>query len=193
MPRTYPRYLAARLREALADTPAVLIHGPRQCGKTTLARAVGERRGYRYFSFDDEALRRAAGQDPVGFVTELPERAILDEVQRVPELFTTLKDAIDRRRAPGRFILTGSANVLLVPKLADSLAGRMGILRLHPLAQCEQAGRSPRFLDDVFGGGFRTRTAERLGPALAARIVDGGYPAALALRSASRRAAWYRD
>jgi predicted AAA+ superfamily ATPase len=193
MPRTYPRFLAARLREALADTPAVLIHGPRQCGKTTLARAVGERRGYRYFSFDDEALRRAAGQDPVGFVTELPERAILDEVQRVPELFTTLKDAIDRRRAPGRFILTGSANVLLVPKLADSLAGRMGILRLHPLAQCERAGRSPRFLDDVFGGGFRTRTTERLGPALAARIVDGGYPAALARRSASRRAAWYRD
>ena len=103
MPRTYPRYLAARLREALADTPAVLIHGPRQCGKTTLARAVGERCGYRYFSFDDEALRRAAGQDPVAFVTELPERAILDEVQRVPELFTPLKDAIDRRRAPGRF------------------------------------------------------------------------------------------
>ena len=193
MPRTFPRYLAARLREALADTPAVLIHGPRQCGKTTLARAVGERRGYRYFSFDDEALRRAAGQDPVGFVTELPERAILDEVQRVPELFTTLKGTIDRRRAPGRFILTGSANVLLVPRLADSLAGRMGILRLHPLAQCERAGRSPRFLDDLFGGGFRTRTAERLGPALATRIVDGGYPAALALRSASRRAAWYRD
>jgi len=193
MPRTYPRYLATRLREALADTPAVLIHGPRQCGKTTLARAVGERRGYRYFSFDDEALRRSAEQDPVGFVAGLPERGILDEVQRVPELFTTLKDAIDRRRTPGRFILTGSANVLLVPRLADSLAGRMGILRLHPLAQCERAGRSPRFLDDLFGGGFRTRTAERLGPELPARIVDGGYPAALALRSAARRSAWYRD
>jgi predicted AAA+ superfamily ATPase len=136
MPRTYHRYLATRLREALADTPAVLIHGPRQCGKTTLSRAVGERRGYRYFSFDDEPLRRAAEQDPVGFVAGLPERSILDEVQRVPELFATLKDAIDRRRTPGRFILTGSANVLLVPRLADSLAGRMGILRLHPLAQC---------------------------------------------------------
>jgi predicted AAA+ superfamily ATPase len=193
MPRTYTRYLATRLREALADTPAVLIHGPRQCGKTTLSRAVGERRRYRYFSFDDEALRRAAEQDPVGFVAGLPERSILDEVQRVPELFTTLKDVIDRRRTPGRFILTGSANVLLVPKLADSLAGRMGILRLHPLAQCERAGRSPRFLDDLFGGGFRTRTAERLGPDLTARIVDGGYPAALALRSAARRSAWYRD
>ncbi len=193
MPRTYPRYLAARLREALADTPAVLIHGPRQSGKTTLARAVGGRRGHRYFSFDDEALRRAAGQDPAGFVAGLPDRVILDEVQRVPELFTALKSAIDRRRAPGRFILTGSANVLLVPRLADSLAGRIGILRLHPLAQCERAGRSPRFLDDLFGGGFRTRTAERLGPELAARIVDGGYPAALALRPAARRAAWYRD
>ncbi len=195
MPRTriYPRHLAPRLREALADTPAVLLHGPRQCGKTTLARAVGERRGYRYFTFDDEPLRRAAEQDPVGFVDGLPERTILDEVQRVPELFTSIKEAIDRRRKPGRFILTGSANVLLVPRLADSLAGRMGILRLHPLAQCELSRKSPRFLDDLFNGGFRTRTAERLGPELAARIVDGGFPAALALRSSTRRSAWYRD
>lgn len=74
MPRVYPRYLDARLREELADTPAVLIHGPRQSGKTTLARAVGERRGYRYFSFDDEPLRRSAKQDPVGFVAGLSFR-----------------------------------------------------------------------------------------------------------------------
>ena len=96
--------------------------------------------------FDDEAARGSAQQDPVGFVAGLPQRAILDEVQRVPELFASLKDAIDRRRIPGRFILTGSANVLLVPKLADSLAGRMGILRLHPLAQCELAGKPRGFL-----------------------------------------------
>ncbi len=91
--KTFPRYLASRLREALADTPVVLIHGPRQSGKTTLARAVGEHRGYCYFSFDDEAARGSAQQDPVGFVAGLPQRAILDEVQRVPELFTSLKDA----------------------------------------------------------------------------------------------------
>jgi uncharacterized protein len=191
--RIFPRYLASRVREALADTPVVLIHGPRQSGKTTLARTVGERRGYGYFSFDSDAACKAAQQDPVGFVARLPARAILDEVQRVPELFTALKDTIDRRRVPGRFILTGSANVLLVPKLADSLAGRMGILRLHPLAQCELAGKRPHFLDNVFRGGFRTRTAEALGAALIDRIVAGGYPAALALRTASRRAAWYRD
>jgi hypothetical protein len=192
-PATIPRFLALRLREALADTPVVLIHGPRQSGKTTLARMVGEPRGYRYFSFDDEAARAAAERDPVGFVADLPGRVILDEVQRVPALFTALKTSVDRHRIPGRFILTGSANVLLVPKLADSLAGRMGILRLHPLAQCELAGRPPRFLDALFSGSFRTRTSERLGEALAERIVAGGYPAALARRRAARRAAWYRD
>jgi predicted AAA+ superfamily ATPase len=130
----YSRHLAPRLRESLTDTPAVLIHGPRQSGKTTLARTVGEPRGYRYVSFDDEAIRSAAQNDPIGFVAGLPKRAILDEVQRVPEIFTSLKASIDRERSAGRFILTGSANVLLIPKLADSLAGRMGLLRLHPLA-----------------------------------------------------------
>ena len=187
------RYLAPRLREALADTPAVLIHGPRQSGKTTLARLVGEPRGYRYVSFDDEAVQGAARRDPIGFVEGLAPRTILDEVQRVPEIFTSLKAAIDRRRTAGRFILTGSANVLLVPKLADSLAGRMGILRLHPLAQCELIGKRPRFIEALFRGGFRTRITDRLGPALAEHIVGGGYPAALVKRTAARRRAWYRD
>ena len=108
----YPRYVEARLTEALADTPVVLIHGPRQSGKTTLARALGESEGYAYFSFDDDVTTAAAKADPVGFVADLPDRTILDEVQRVPELFTALKSVVDRRRTPGRFILTGSANVL---------------------------------------------------------------------------------
>lgn len=188
-----PRLLGRRVRAALADTPVVLIHGPRQCGKSTLARMVGERRGYRYVSFDEDAVRSAALQDPTGFVAELPNRVILDEVQRVPALFTALKVAVDRRRVPGRFILTGSANVLLVPSLADSLAGRMGILRLHPFAQVEMARKSSRFLESLFEGSFRTRLADRLGLELAERIVVGGYPAAVARRMPARRSAWYRD
>jgi hypothetical protein len=189
----YPRFAEPRLLEALADTPVVLIHGSRQCGKTTLAQAIGSRRDYTYFTFDDPVTLGAATADPVGFVGDLPERSILDEVQRVPALFPALKSVVDRRRTPGRFLLTGSSNVLLVPTLADSLAGRMGILRLHPLAQCELEGRAPRFLEALFESAFKARRADRLGKALVERIVAGGYPAALARSTPRRRSAWYRD
>ncbi len=189
----YPRFAEQRLMEALADTPVVLIHGPRQCGKTTLAQMVGGREGYTYLSFDDDVTLAAATTDPVGFVAELPERTILDEVQRAPGVFTALKTAVDRQRTPGRFLLTGSANVLLVPKLADSLAGRMEILRLHPLAQAEILGREPGFLKALFERGFKTRPHERLGHTLAEMVAKGGYPSALARSTARRRTAWYRD
>lgn len=194
MPKTglYPRYAEQRLTEALGDSPVVLIHGARQCGKTTLAQMVGEARNYAYTSFDDDVARSAAENDPAGFVAGLPERVILDEVQRVPALFTALKMAVDRKREAGRFILTGSTSVLLVPKLADSLAGRMQILRLHPLAQCELQRRPPRFLDALFAGAFKTRRVDRLAEQLAERISAGGYPVALE-RPARRRAVWYRD
>lgn len=183
------RFLRPRLIEALGDTPVVLVHGPRQCGKTTLAQTV---KGYTYITFDDEVQLAAAKADPVGFVADMPERVILDEVQRVPELFATLKAAVDRDRRPGRFILTGSANVLLAPKLSDSLAGRMELLRLYPLAQCEVEGVAPRFFDVLFSAGFKARKYERLGTELAERIVAGGYPAALARSSGRRRRDWYR-
>ena len=189
----YPRLAATRLREALADSPVVLVHGPRQSGKTTLARVVAEPMGYSYFTFDDDVLRASVEADPAGFVADLPQRAILDEVQRVPSLFTAIKSAVDRDRTAGRFILTGSANVLLVPKLSDSLAGRMEILRLHPLAQSELERRTSHFLDLLFDAAFKTTTSKRLKSELPSRIAAGGYPAALARPSARRQAAWYRD
>lgn len=188
----YPRFARSRLEEALSDTPVVLVHGPRQCGKTTLARMVGDAAGYSYITFDDDVQLAAAQTDPVGFVADLPEKTVLDEVQRVPGLFLALKSAVDQDRRPGRFIMTGSANVLLVPKLADSLAGRMEILRLHPLAQDELARRESRFLDALFAAQFQNRRSERLGPELAEKIVAGGYPAALARSTPRRRSAWYR-
>jgi hypothetical protein len=154
---------------------------------------VGDARGFAYFSFDDAATLAAAKADPTGFVAELPKQVILDEVQHVPEMFPALKSSVDRHRIPGRFLLTGSANVLLLPSLSESLAGRMGMLRLHPLAQCELEGRESGFLDALFGATFKVRTGERLGVALAGRIVAGGYPAALARTTHGRRAAWYRD
>jgi uncharacterized protein len=189
----YPRLVEARLADALADTPVVLLHGPRQCGKTTLARMVGARRGHAYFTFDDAATLAAAEADPTGFVDDLPTQAILDEVQRVPRLFATLKRAVDRDRRPGRYLLTGSANVLLLPTLSDSLAGRMEIVRLHPLAQAELGGGQSDFIDRLFSGRFGTRGHARLGRNLAERVAAGGFPAALTRPAARRRAAWYRD
>ena len=208
----YSRFAERRLVEALEDSPVTLIHGPRQCGKTTLALMVcapeqlaSEGRpsvvlptgspSYTYLTFDDAVTREGAETDPMGFAADLPERVILDEVQRVPGLFAALKLEVDRRRVPGRFLLTGSSNVLLTPALSDSLAGRMETVRLHPLAQCELEGSSTAtgFLDVLFGGGFGIRRTERLGRSLSERIAAGGYPAALARPAGRRRANWYRD
>ena len=138
----------------------------------------------------------------MGFVADLPDRVILDDVQRVPEVLAALKMEVDRRRAPGRFALTGSTNVLLIPNLSDSLAGRLQIVRLHPLAQCELAVGSRSdfnshlpfgFLDDLLGGRFKTRRTRRLGKGLLERIVAGGFPAALRRPSGRRRSNLYRD
>lgn len=218
-PAFYPRYAERLLTEALEDSPVVLIQGPRQCGKTTLAQMVcapehltwhgrppsilfPRRRDYTYVNLDDDDARAGAQADPIGFVADLPERVILDEIQRVPALFTALKMEVDRRRVPGRFVLTGSTNVLQVPTIQDSLAGRLEVVRLHPLAQSEIEGRSAAgftvdrasgFLDALFGGGFKIRRGERLGRQLAERVVSGGYPAALARLPGRRRTNWYRN
>ena len=188
-----PRLAANPLSDALADTPVVIVHGPRQCGKTTLAMQVGKRLGFDYISLDDDAARRAAQDDPAGFVARLPNRAIIDEVQRAPEIFLPLKVEVDRRRTPGRFLLTGSTNVLLLPRMADSLAGRMGSIRLHPMAQCEIERRQPKLLGAIMRGDFKMRSSRRLGEELAVRIAGGGFPAALARKTTARRRQWYAD
>ena len=189
----YPRHVEPRLTEALEDSPVVLIQGPRQCGKTTLARMVGKPAGYDYISFDDQVVWQAAKHDPVGFVNDLPERVIVDEVQRVPELFSAIKLSVDSNRIAGRFILTGSVSVLHVRRITDSLAGRMRIINLYPFSQCEIERTKPVFLDHLFAGNFkfRQRAVEKNG--LIDRIVKGGYPDALRYSSEPKRTAWYRD
>lgn len=193
----YHRFIENAVTEALQDTPVILIHGSRQCGKTTLAQSIGEQRNYHYISFDDDNQLLAAKSDPIGFIQNLPEKVILDEVQCTPELFTSIKASVDKDRMPGRFILTGSANVLLLPQLADSLAGRMEVIHLRPLSPCEIAGEKPTFISQLLSANFDNvndrNNCSRLGERLAEIICLGGYPAAISRSNHKRRSAWYRD
>lgn len=149
----YPRYSEINVKEALSDTPVVFVMGPRQVGKTTLVKAlIGEMgaENWEYITLDDQAQFEIAQADPVGFIRNLPPKRIaLDEVQRLPELFVSIKQAVDEQRTAGRFLLTGSANALLLPRLSDSLAGRMESVRLTTLSECEIHGRPPSFLSKL--------------------------------------------
>ncbi len=189
-----PRHAKPLLIESIEDSPVTLIQGSRQSGKTTLAQLVAEPLGYSYLNFDDDVARTTALNDPAGFVADLPDRVVLDEIQRVPGLFSALKIAVDRNRTPGRFILTGSSNVLLNARLSDSLAGRMQVVHLHPLSQSEiERSPSRTFVERLFCKAFDVRHTERLSGDLADRIAAGGYPAAIGRPPGRRRAAWYRN
>lgn len=186
-----PRALAGPLSDALADTPAVLVAGPRQAGKTTLCRARTAAEDRHFISFDDSTALAAASADAQGFIAALPHRVILDEVQRVPELFAALKLEIDERRQPGRFLMTGSADVLALPRISESLAGRMEVLTLWPLSQAEIQGTGSVFVTRLFKADFNPHVQPvEIRDALISRALAGGYPEALA-RQPARRDAWF--
>ncbi|MFC4701158.1 ATP-binding protein [Glaciecola siphonariae] len=191
------RFVENNLLEALNDTPVVLIHGSRQCGKTTLAQLVGNKLGYYYLTFDDANQLNAAKIDPVGFIDNLPEKVIIDEVQRAPEIFTSIKASVDKNRKPGRFILTGSSNVLLLPRLSDSLAGRIEVIHLRALSQAEIIGEQSSVMLNIFSRtlnqNIKTTGYTKLGKKLNTLITSGGYPSALNRTSENRKMAWYRD
>ncbi|MHB8309982.1 ATP-binding protein [Metallibacterium sp.] len=191
--KPFDRPLLGAVRIALADTPVVCVLGPRQSGKTTLVRHFEPR--YGYISLDDPATLAFAQSDPAGFVAALPDPVILDEVQRVPELLRTIKLAVDRDRRPGRFLLTGSANLLLLPRLGDSLAGRMEVVELPPLTAAEQARKPGGFLLALIEGRLKPSLTTVDGPGLAqlaARVTAGGFPETVA-RPPARAREWHRQ
>jgi len=187
----YSRLIEARIAEALADTPVVLVAGPRQAGKTTLVRQMATQ-GMRYLTLDDELTLLSARADPVGMVRSL-DRAIIDEIQRAPQLLLAIKKSIDEDRRPGRFLLTGSANLMALPAAADSLAGRMETLTLLPLSQSELCGNTANWIDAAFAGRLLNVAMPVVGAALVEAVLRGGYPEAISRTNARRRTVWIRQ
>lgn len=191
------RHLIDRLLDGLADTPAVLVNGARQTGKSTLVQSAElAKQNRQYLTFDDPGILAAAKRDPNGFVAGLNMPVTLDEAQHVPEIFPVIKAAIDRQRQPGRFLLTGSANVMLLPKLSESLAGRMEVMTLWPFSKGEIQGVQENFVDTLFSQkpvGWSGKTAAMRREELLETVVAGGYPPAVARQSATRRDAWFQS
>lgn len=187
----YERFAERLAKEALTDTPVVLIVGPRRVGKTTLARKMGGASRV-YFTLDDQTTLDAAQSDPAGFIRGL-DRAIVDEIQRAPELLLAIKKSVDEDYRPGRFLLTGSANVMTLPRVADSLAGRIETLRMLPLARAEIEGMVPTFLERLFAGELQGGREAAVGDELVHITLAGGFPEAVARESERRRQAWARS
>lgn len=192
MTSLYPRQIEPRVAEALLDTPVVLLAGPRQAGKTTLVRQFAAQQELRYLTLDDELTLLSAREDPVGLIRSL-DRAVIDEIQSAPQLLLAIKKSVDEDRRPGRFLLTGSANLMTLPTVADSLAGRMETLSLLPLSQSELEGRSGNWIDSAFAGRLLGVDSPALGNELIERVLRGGYPEAIARTSARRRMVWARQ
>lgn len=163
----HPRRLAPVLLERATQMSVVTLTGPRQSGKTTLSRHLFPSLPYRSMEAMDQ--RAFALDDPRGFLKSLPDGAVLDEIQRVPELVSYLQEEVDRDPRPGRFILTGSENLTLSASVAQSLAGRTALLTLLPLSQEERATfqRAPMDLwETVFTGGYPRIYDQALDPAV---------------------------
>jgi predicted AAA+ superfamily ATPase len=208
----YIRFAATRVSRALLDTRVVLLSGPRQAGKTTLAKQIAGRserltteddvvltsgdgipltlERLPFFTLDDLTTRDTILSDPVGFIRRL-DRAVIDEVQRVPDVLLAIKESVDSDPRPGRFLLTGSSNLMTAPRIADSLAGRMETVSLLPLAQSELRGTLPAFFDQAFAGAMPHTDNAIMGDDLIAIVLAGGYPEALTRASGRRRSDWY--
>jgi uncharacterized protein len=188
------RNIIRRVQESLTDTPVILLNGGRQTGKSTLAQQLieDEPETRRYLTMDDATVLAAAESDADGFVRGLDGPVVLDEVQRVPALFRAIKAAVDPDRTPGRFLLTGSADVLLLPTVSESLAGRIEILTLWPFSQGELESHIDRFAEAVFADKLPAGQSVDRKVSTWDRIVRGGFPEAVERASRRRRSAWYQ-
>jgi len=189
-----PRGIESELRDILGVSRAAAITGPRQAGKSTLAKQL-QAAGVvpNYFSLDDEATRRAALADPDGFALSLTRPAVIDEVQRAPELMLAIKQILDRDQTPGQFLLTGSVDLLTARVVADALPGRVEYVNLWPLSAAEIAGKRTSVVDMLLDGiPPRISGAPKGRQASAELVLAGGFPNART-RTPRQRARYFRS
>jgi hypothetical protein len=193
-PDLYPRRARAEILEALQSARVLLVMGARQVGKSTLASGlVADEFPAVSANLDDRVPREAAIDDPEGFLEALGTPALIDEVQRGgPDLLLAIKAAVDRDQRPGRYLLTGSANLLRSRRTPDTLAGRLETANLWPLAQCEIESAAVNLVDALFDAAPPDIVAASPGREhVIDRIARGGYPAVIDL-PVQRRHRWYR-
>ena len=148
----FKRNIKSRVEAALKRSPVVLLTGARQSGKTVLVESIAQEKNYNYFTMDDIPTYLSAKNDPVGFIANIEKPVVIDEVQRVPELFLAIKRDVDKNRVAGNYLLTGSTNPILIPQVADALTGRIETISLLPLSQGELLGIKEQFIDTIFSG-----------------------------------------
>lgn len=189
----YERAIRKRIVGALADTRVVHIAGARQVGKSTLAASIAEREHPATFlSLDDQPTRSLALNDPDGLVAGLHTPVVIDEIQRAPELLLSIKRSVDSNPTPGRFLLTGSANLMSLRSVADALTGRMETVAMRPLSVGERSSDDLiNLIDHLFDNGEPLHLSGPVGfDAYRPWIETGGYPEALE-RQPNRRANWF--
>lgn len=186
------RNITDKLLQALEDTPVVVLQGPRQSGKSTLVREISRRfTGAEYFTLDDPLLLSSAEADPAGFIGGLKNSVIIDEIQRAPALLIAIKQAVDMKRVPGKFLLTGSSHILNHPRISDSLAGRMETHTLFPFSQSELGEEKTNFPDSIFKNTFCSPKTAATKTEILNKAVNGGFPETQTRRGNSRKRAWF--
>jgi predicted AAA+ superfamily ATPase len=200
--KPYIRWQTDTLLKTLSTRRVLILAGPRQCGKTTLVKALANRNTI-YRTLDDLTLLNAAQSDPQGFIRHGDELMIIDEVQRAPMLLQAIKQDVDQNQKPGRFLLTGSANIQALPSVTESLAGRVSNIRLRPLVLGEIYDIPAHFLESAFREEFTARTSlhtirNEIDPAwdkdmYVSDAFLGGFPEARRLINPLDQRAWHED